>query len=80
MTLQELIENGFITKIETESTSIGNGYKVYVKLLNHSIDSVVINVGVKETLDDAIVLINKMVAVDFEIYTNNNSKRKSQNI
>lgn len=80
MTLQELIENGFITKIETESTSIGNGYKIYVSLLNYSIGSVVISVGVEETLDDAIVLINKMVEVDFELHTNNNSKCKSQNI
>ena len=75
MTLQELIEKGFIIKIETDGTSIGDGYKIYVKLLNYSIGSVVIDVGIDETLDDAIVLINKMVEVDLEIKNN-----KSQNI
>lgn len=67
LNLQELIENGYIEKIETESTHIGAGYNIYVKLHNYSIGSITIGVGIDENLSDAIILINKMIEVDEEI-------------
>ncbi len=67
MTLQELIEKGIITKIETDETHLGDGYTVYVHLHNFSIGSVTIDVGIDETLDDAVTLINRMVKTDEEI-------------
>ena len=65
--LQELIEHGYVEKIETESTCVGSGYKVYVKLHNYSIGRVIIDVGIDERLDDAVLLINKMIEVDEEL-------------
>lgn len=67
MNLQELIEKGIVTKIETDETHLGDGYKIYVHLHNYSIGSVIIDIGIDEYLTDAITLINKMVEVDEEI-------------
>ena len=67
LTLQELIERGYVDKIKTESTCIGSGYKLYVKLHNYSIGRVTVDVGIDERLDDAILLINKMIEVDEEL-------------
>jgi len=69
--LQELFENGYIEKIEIEDTHLGRGYNISVKLRNYSIYSVSISVGIDESLDDAIVLINKMIEVDDEIAKQN---------
>ena len=69
--LQELVEKGYVEKIETESTHIGVGYKVYVKLRNYSIGKVIIDVGIDEYLTDAITLINKMIEVDEDITKQN---------
>lgn len=67
MNLQELVEHGYVEKIETESTCVGSGYKLYIKLHNYSIGRVTVDVGIDECLDDAILLINKMINVDKEL-------------
>lgn len=74
--LQELIENGYVEKVETESTNLGDGYKIYVKLHNYSIGNVIVDVGIDENLSDAITLINKMIEVDDEISKNKKPKEK----
>ena len=74
--LQELVEHGIVQKIETESTHIGAGYKLYVKLHNYSIGYITVDVGIDEYLTDAITLINKMVEVDEEISKTKKPKAK----
>jgi len=59
--LQELIEKGYIDSIKTDSTHLGDGYDIVVKLHRYSIVKVTVEVGIDETLDDAITLINDMV-------------------
>lgn len=73
--LQELIEHGYVEKVETESTCVGSGYKVYVKLHNYSIGRVTVDVGIDECLDDAVLLINKMIDVDKEL---DNTRKPSE--
>ncbi len=76
MNLQELIEHGYVEKVETESTYLGAGYKVYVKLHNYSIGRITIDIGIDENLSDAIILINKIIEVDEEIGKNKKPKEK----
>lgn len=78
LTLQELIEHGYVEKIETESTCVGSGHKVYVKLHSYSIGKVTIDVGIDEYLTNAITLINKMIEVDEEIRKIEASKPKDK--
>jgi len=74
--LQELVERGYVEKLETEATHLGAGYKLYVKLHNYSISRVTVDVGIDEYLTDAITLINKMIEVDEEITKTKKPKEK----
>ena len=74
--LQELVERGYVEKLETEATHLGAGYKLYVKLHNYSIGRVTVDVGIDEYLTDAITLINKMIEVDEEITKTKKPKEK----
>ena len=61
MTLQELIEKGYIEKIEQEATFVGTAYDITVNLHRYSISSLVVKTGIDESLDEAVALINSMV-------------------
>jgi CYTH domain-containing protein len=64
MSLQELVEKGYVQSIQTESTCLGDGYTIKVQLRHYSIRHVTIDVTVDETLTDAIGLINAMIEFD----------------
>ena len=64
MSLQELIEKGYVQSIQTDSTSVGDGYDINVKLRHYSVHNVTISVGIDESLTDAVALINTMIEFD----------------
>lgn len=75
LSLQELIENGYVRRIETESTHIGAGYIIETKLHNYSIGEVTIRVGIDEYLNDAVTLINDMIDTDERITKKHSEER-----
>lgn len=67
MSLQELIEKGYVQSIQTDSTPLGDGYDIKVQLSHDSVRHVTISVGIDEDLTDAVALINTMVEFDYNL-------------
>jgi hypothetical protein len=77
LTLQELIEKGYIDSIKTDGTHLGDGYTIVVKLSRYSIGRITIDVGIDEYLDDAVALINGIIDIQEELNKNNKPKEKA---
>ena len=76
LTLQELIEKGYVDSITTDGTHLGDGYTIVVKLSRYSIGRITIDVGIDEYLDDAVTLINGII--DIQENLNKNAKPKEK--
>ena len=76
LTLQELIEKGYIDSITTNGTHLGDGYTIVVKLSRYSIGKITIDVGIDEYLDDAVKLINGIIDIQEELNKETKPKEK----
>ena len=67
MTLQELINHGYIKSISRIDTVMGYGYEINVSPKNscsHGVTDVILNTLVESDIDSAIDLINRIVEFD----------------